>query len=197
MPRVSRAQTEKNHALIKQTSARLFRERGIGGVSVADLMAAAGLTHGGFYGHFDSKDALAAAACALAFEETDQRWRDRMREAPDKRAKRAKIAEGYLSERHRDHSDTGCAAVALAGDVAREPAEAPIRAAYTAGIKSQAAMLADVSDAPTAQARKRQALVQLSLMLGAVNLARATKGDPLSDEILAAAREFLAGPAGD
>jgi TetR/AcrR family transcriptional repressor of nem operon len=191
MPRVSREQMEKNHELIMQTSARLFREHGLAGVSVADLMAAAGLTHGGFYGHFDSKDELAAAATAAAFQETDVRWMERMRHAPDKRAKRAKIAEGYLSNRHRDHSDNGCAAVALAGDVAREAADKPVRAAYTAGIESQVNILADVSDAATREAQRKDAMVQLALMLGAVNLARATRGTPLSDEILQAAREFL------
>jgi len=183
MPRVSREQMEKNHELIMQTSARLFREHGLSGVSVADLMAAAGLTHGGFYGHFGSKDELAAAATAAAFKDTDVRWMERMHNAPDKRAKRAKIAEGYLSNRHRDHSENGCAAVALVGDV--------VRAAYAAGIESQVNILADVSDAATREAQRKDAMVQLALMLGAVNLARATRGTPLSDEILQAAREFL------
>lgn len=191
MPRVSREQMEKNHETIMRTSARLFRERGLSGVSVADLMAAAGLTHGGFYGHFDSKDALAAAATEAAFKDTDARWLERMHPAPDNAGKRARIAEGYLSNRHRDHADNGCAAVALAGDVAREEADKPVRAAYSAGIESQVSILASVSDAATPKARRRDAAVQLALMLGAVNLARATKGTPLSDEILEAAREFL------
>jgi TetR/AcrR family transcriptional repressor of nem operon len=195
MPRVSREQMEKNHETIMRNSARLFREHGIAGVSVADLMAASGLTHGGFYGHFDSKDELAAAATAQAFKETDARWMQRMESEPDNRAKRAKIAEGYLSNRHRDHADNGCAAVALAGDVAREEAGKPVRAAYTAGIESQVNILASVSDAATPEAKRRDAAVQLALMLGAVNLARATKGTPLSDEILAAAREFLGAKA--
>ena len=195
MPRVSREQMEKNHERIMETSARLFRERGLSGVSVADLMAAAGLTHGGFYGHFDSKDQLAAEATQQAFEETDARWMERMRTAPDKRAKRAKIAEGYLSNRHRDHSQNGCAAVALAGDVAREPDGRPIRAVYAAGIESQVNILAAVSDAATPAGQRKDAMVQLALMLGAVNLARATRGTALSDEILQAAREFLGAKA--
>jgi len=195
MPRVSREQMEKNHELIMQTSARLFREHGLSGVSVADLMAAAGLTHGGFYGHFDSKDDLAAAATASAFEQTDARWLARMDSAPDNKGKRAKIAEGYLSNRHRDHSDNGCAGVALAGDVAREGLEKPVRAAYTAGIESQVSILANVSDESTPKAKRQDAIVQLALMLGAVNLARATKGSPLSDEILEAARAFLGAKA--
>ena len=75
MPRVSREQTDKNRLLIEAASARLFKEHGFDGVSVADIMASAGLTHGGFYGHFESKDELAALACAKAFEESAARWR--------------------------------------------------------------------------------------------------------------------------
>ena len=78
MPRVSREQTDINRLAIEDASSRLFREQGIKAVSVADLMAAAGLTHGGFYGHFESKDALAAVACAKAFEQSAGRWEKRL-----------------------------------------------------------------------------------------------------------------------
>jgi len=74
MPRVSKQQSLSNRATITQAAARLFREHGIQGISVSDLMGAAGLTHGGFYGHFESKDALAVEACRLAFENSAERW---------------------------------------------------------------------------------------------------------------------------
>ena len=75
MPRVSKEQTDRNRLLIEAASARLFKERGLNGVSVTDIMASAGLTHGGFYGHFESKDELAAVACERAFGESVVRWR--------------------------------------------------------------------------------------------------------------------------
>lgn len=97
MPRVSKAEAEKNRAIIEQVSARLFREQGFHGISVADLMSAAGLTHGGFYGHFESKDALAAIACERAFEESVERWRKRVDAAPDRAAALESLLDGYLS----------------------------------------------------------------------------------------------------
>ena len=78
MPRVSRAQTEANHQAIEAAASRLFRERGLDGVTVADVMAEAGLTHGGFYTHYESKDALAASACESAFAFAAEKWRRRV-----------------------------------------------------------------------------------------------------------------------
>ena len=92
MPRVSRAQTEANNQAIQDAASRLFRARGIGGVSVAELMAEAGLTHGGFYAHFPSKDALAASACESAFAHADAKWQRRVDAATD--------ASGWPAPRH-------------------------------------------------------------------------------------------------
>ena len=91
MPRVSRAEAESHRQQITEASARLFKERGINGVSVADLMGAAGLTHGGFYGHFESKDALAGVAVAHAFEQSAERWRKRAAGKPDDPGRRAAL----------------------------------------------------------------------------------------------------------
>ena len=82
MPRVSRAQAEAHREAITDASARLFKEHGLKAVSVADLMGAAGLTHGGFYGHFESKDALAGAATAHAYGQAVERWRRRVAAVP-------------------------------------------------------------------------------------------------------------------
>jgi len=90
-----------------------MREHGINGVSVSGLMSAAGLTHGGFYGHFDSKDELAAAACARAFEQALMRWKRRVAGEADAAAALQALVEGYLSKRSRDSPGTSCPASAL------------------------------------------------------------------------------------
>jgi TetR/AcrR family transcriptional repressor of nem operon len=190
MPRASREQTEKHRQAITDVSARLMREQGIKSVSVSDLMGAAGLTHGGFYGHFDSKDALAAAACARAFEQSVERWKKRVDGQPDEPHALQALIEGFLSVHNRDNPGTSCPTTALAGDVAREPMDAPVRATYLAGIKGLLDILYGLQPGD-AKAGHRQALAQLATMVGALLLARATAGDPLSGSFLAAAREVL------
>jgi len=191
MPRVSQQQTDQNRIAIENASSRLFRERGLNGVSVAEVMAAAGLTHGGFYGHFSSKDGLAAVACAKAFQQSGTRWDQRFTELPDRGDRRRAYVEGYLAAATRDRPGTSCTAAALAGDVARADAGAPVRAAYLDGVKAMAARLASLQpDAGSPQAEQR-ALAELATLVGALLLSRATKGDPLSDALLASARDRL------
>jgi TetR/AcrR family transcriptional repressor of nem operon len=195
MPRVSRAQAESHREQITDASARLFKERGLRAVSVADLMGAAGLTHGGFYGHFESKDALAGIAVARAFEQSAERWQQRIAGKPDDAARRAALVEKFLAARSLKDVGMGCPTVALATDVAREPAAAPIRAAYVDGLEGLVKILAGVEDGPDAAARRNAALADYATMAGALLLARATEGTPLAAELLAAARERLL-PAG-
>jgi TetR/AcrR family transcriptional repressor of nem operon len=193
MARVSRAQSDANRQTIEAVSARLFREQGLRGVSVDDLMAAAGLTHGGFYGHFESKDALAGVACAQAFKQSAGRWQDRIKGRPDRPAALKAIVEAYLSRRSRDDPGNSCPITALAGDVAREPEHKPIRAAFAAGIKEQLAVLASLQPTDDPEAARDQAVVQLATLVGALLLARATRGDALSQRFLDAARAHLVG----
>ena len=190
MPRVSKEQTELNRHAIEDASARLFKEKGFAGVSVADLMGAAGLTHGGFYGHFSSKDELAAVACANAFKHSAERWAKRIDDQPDEQAALQSIVEHYLSPRSVQDIGSGCPGPSFVSDVAREGKDKPVRAAYQAGMSELVEILATLApgDAVT---RRKTALVQWSLMVGAVMLARATQGDPVSGELLAAAREHL------
>src|ERR1700730_8762168 len=101
MPRVSREQADNNRLAITDASARLFRERGIDNVSVAELMAAAGLTHGGFYGHFESKEELAPEACRWDFGRCVERWKTRVGEKSDRTVARAALADNYLSVQSR------------------------------------------------------------------------------------------------
>lgn len=192
MPRVSREQADKNRLAIEDAASRLFRERGFNGVSVADLSSAAGLTHGGFYGHFDSKDALAAIACGKAFGQAEQRWARRIEARPgDKPAVFGAIVDAYLDTANRDNPGKGCPAVAFAADVAREPGHMPVRASYVEGVKTMVGQMASLSDAADADATHARALVQIAAMVGALSLARATGGDPISEQFLAAVRGFL------
>jgi TetR/AcrR family transcriptional repressor of nem operon len=189
MGRVSQAQAAQNRERIVGTAARLFRERGMAGVSVADVMAEAGLTHGGFYKHFASKDALVAEAVALAFTQQAAQLRD-AGPAPstsgpgsagtDRRA----LVEAYLSTTHRDDPGNGCPTAGFGGDVARATGGDSTRAAYANGVEGFARMLSSDDDPD---------LVTLSTMVGALILSRATAGTALSDRLLAAAREALSG----
>lgn len=191
MARVSNEQAQAHREAITAASARLMRERGIEAVSVADLMGAAGLTHGGFYGHFASKDALAAAACAHAFGESVQKWQKRIAAHADDAAAFKAIVEGYLSVRTRDAPSSACPLPALVSDVARQAADAPVRPAYVAGTEALLDILAGLQHRGAAAADRQAALAQLSTMVGALLLARATASETLSEEFLAAARAAL------
>lgn len=197
MPRVSREQTDKNRACIEEVSARLFREQGINGVSVADIMAAAGLTHGGFYGHFQSKDALAAIACAKAFAQSEQRWAERARGRTEQQSVFNAIVAGYLSQQNRDDVGQSCPIATFAGDVTREESDKPVRQAYLTGIKTAIDSLASLTQTDANLTAREKALADLATMVGALLLSRATKDDPISEEILVAARKFLIGNQGE
>ncbi|BDB27000.1 TetR/AcrR family transcriptional regulator [Cupriavidus sp. P-10] len=194
MARASREQVDKNREAIEQASSRLFRERGLNGVSVAELMAGAGLTHGGFYGHFASKDALAAQACKRAFEESAARWERRLaRAGGDRHVMLANLVEPYLTAAHCANPGAGCAASSLAVDVAREPADKPVRQAFLDGFKVLVDDMATTVASDDPQVREEEALVRMAMLVGALTLARATEGDPLSGTMLDAVRNRLLG----
>ena len=186
MPRVSRAQAEANHQAIEDAASRLFRERGLDAVTVADVMAEAGLTHGGFYTHYESKDALAASACEAAFAFAKEKWRRRIDAAESRPAARDAIAEGYLKSAHCDPAVASCPTATLVTDVARAADAHPIRPAYIQGVKEQIDVLATLHGGD-----RDAACVQLATMMGALLLARATHGDAISEEIVGAARAHL------
>lgn len=191
MPRASREQADNNRLAITDASARLFRERGIDNVSVAELMAAAGLTHGGFYGHFASKDQLAAEACRWAFGRSVERWKTRVSGKINRTSGRAALIDNYLSAHSCSSPGSSCPAAALAGDVAREPADAPIRTAYSAGVEELLKVLATVQQTDVPRSDREGALADFATMVGGLILARATQGSRLSDEFLAAALRRL------
>ena len=191
MPRASQEQVRIHKARIEQASARLVRERGLRNTRVADVMAAAGLTQGGFYGHFKSKDALAAAACSTAFQQSTARWEQAIKATTSPQAARATIIERYLGAQHLSHPAEGCPTVALATYVAREPADKPVRQTYTEGVKRQIDILKRVQSACAAPEAEQRAMTQLCLLVGAMALARATRGDEISTAFLSAAKDQL------
>ena len=186
--KVTKAQMEANRAHVVETASTLFREHGYDGVGVADLMAAAGFTHGGFYRQFRSKTDLMAESATCAFAQTA---------ALTASVDTAAFVQHYLSRAHRDARATGCALAALGGDAARQP-EA-VRAMFAAGIESLLAALGEAGAADRGRTRA-QTLDLLAHAVGAIVMSRACPDDsPLADEILAACRdEILAslGPSG-
>lgn len=185
--KVSREQVALNRERIVDTAARLFRQKGYDGIGVSDLMKSAGLTHGGFYGHFASKEDLLAAATAHALNGSVLRWQQKAASAGSGAAALHDIADHYLSAAHRDHPQTGCAIAALGPDLARLGPAA--RGALTAGARGQVAVLQQCLDGGDAAVQRRQALARYAAMVGAMVLARAVDDPDLSDDILAAVRE--------
>ncbi|APA87202.1 TetR/AcrR family transcriptional regulator [Paraburkholderia sprentiae WSM5005] len=182
--KITKAQAQANRERVVETASKLFRERGYDGVGVADLMAAAGFTHGGFYKQFRSKADLMAESAACGIAQTVALSAGV--EAPE-------FVRYYVSREHRDTRATGCTMAALGGDAARQP-EA-VRATFAAGIESLLAALSPdgtASDgADPAQARAR-ALDILAHTVGAIIMSRACPDDsPLADEILAVCRDEI------
>jgi TetR/AcrR family transcriptional regulator, transcriptional repressor for nem operon len=182
MGRVSQVQARENRRHVVEVAARLFRERGVPGVSVADLMSAAGLTHGGFYKQFESKDALVAEAVGKAFDQLSGRLVALDDRGPDHAAARRALIEYYLSGAHRDDPGDGCAAAGFCVDVAREDEDGAARDVYAEGVEDFGRWLAGNGD---------EDLAALSTLVGALLLARATRGHDVSDRILTAATDAL------
>ena len=180
MPRVSQAQAKLNRQRVIEVASSLFRERGLHGVSVADIMAGAGLTHGGFYGQFASREALVAEAFESALDE------ERRGDMKDLRAT-------YLSLAHVRSPGQGCPLAALANDVAREPPGSEVRTRFTRGVRQLAGLLGGLMPTMSEARRRRRALANLSTMVGAVILARAVDDQDLADDLLQAAAEACAG----
>jgi TetR/AcrR family transcriptional regulator, transcriptional repressor for nem operon len=185
--RVSREQAALNRERIIDAAGALFRAKGFGGVGVADIMKAADLTHGGFYGHFASKDDLVAQASKRAMGRAAANWERVVADAPD--TPFAALLKNYLSERHRDDPGKGCVFAALAVDASRSGKV--VRNAFAEGLEPLLDILAGAIPDRSKTARRRKAVAAMAALVGALELARATEGTPLSDEILEAARREL------
>ena len=190
--RYSREHKQETHTRIVKKAAVLLREKGAHGVGVADLMKEAGLTHGGFYAHFDSREALVIEAFAYAMDRSTERWRQIAAQTPpDKRL--AMIVDSYLTAIHRDDPGHGCTVPALGAEIVRESPKT--RKAFATKLDQMLDMVAEqMGDVPRKTARK-QAMAMLATMAGTLLLARIAGNGELSDEILAAGREASLGQA--
>jgi TetR/AcrR family transcriptional repressor of nem operon len=189
--RVSREKAAEHRERIIDAAGALFRSKGFDGVGVADIMKAADLTHGGFYGHFASKDDLMAQASQRSMARAAFNWRKVIADSPDDPY--AALLNNYLSPRHRDDPGRGCAFAALGGEAAR--CGMPVRDAFAQGLALLIDILAGVTTGRSKAARRRKAIAAVAELVGALVLARAVGRTQLSDEILDAARCELSAAA--
>jgi len=182
---------ETHERIVRKASVRL-REKGAHGIGVADLMKEAGLTHGGFYAHFDSREALVIEAFNYAMGRSTEHWRKLAEQTPpDKRF--AAIVESYLTTIHRDDPGRGCAVPTLGPEIARESAKT--RRAFAARLGDMIEMIADQLPELPRKTARAQAIAALATMAGALVLSRVAGSGEFSEEILAAGKEAVLGRA--
>ncbi len=186
--KVSRAQAAANRERVVEVAGRLLREHGIDGIGVDGLMQGAGLTHGGFYKSFGSKEALTAEACADVMARNAAHREALIGQAGQ--GALAALVNHYLSVGHRDRLGSGCAFAALATDAGRR--EGAVRSVFTDGLQAMVDQVARII--PGRAARRREAaLSTIAGLVGALILARAVDDPELSRELLAAGRRALGG----
>lgn len=176
--KVSREQMAANRRRILDVASRLFREKGFDAVSVAEVMKSAGLTHGGFYGHFGSKDDLVAETIGHVLAQSEGGG-----------AELSSYLEDYLAPRHRDNAAGGCPTAGLVADIRHQTPAA--RAAMTAGLRSTIERISKALPDMDAADKRRAAIGTWAAMVGAVILARAIDDTTLSDEVLEQTRAWL------
>jgi TetR/AcrR family transcriptional regulator, transcriptional repressor for nem operon len=189
----SKASKANTHARLVEAAAARFKERGVDGISLSDLMKELELTHGGFYRHFDSRDELVTEALELALTQTGQAMRERLFDGG--RSNLAAFVDFYLDEAHRDQRATGCAVAALAGDAARKSAD--VQAQFREQIERNLEALSEAlgpGSGPasgSAEESRATALLVLSALYGALTMARAVGDSPLSREVLRTVRKRI------
>lgn len=176
--KVSREQMAQNRRRILDVASRLFRDKGFDAVGVAEVMKAAGLTHGGFYGHFSSKEDLIAQTLAHVLAADAGGGGDLQA-----------YLDAYLSPRHRDNAAGGCPTAGLAAAIRHQSPAA--RSAMTEGLRSQIDRIGKALPELDAAERRRAAIGSWVAMVGAVILARAIDDPALSDEILEQTRAWI------
>ena len=183
----SRAEKEKTHKRIVEIASQRFREKGVAGVGIADLMKEAGLTVGGFYKHFDSRDDLVAEAVSSAFGT----WKRQVDAAASggPPLTYAKLIDDYLNEAHRDDQGTGCAYSALAVEISRS--DKRTRALASEQIRNDLQLIAGLLPGKNRRAARSRAILTFSALVGAMTLARAVSDEKMSREILGTAAEVL------
>jgi TetR/AcrR family transcriptional repressor of nem operon len=175
MGRSSRSQADYNRRRIVEVASGLFRANGIEAVGIADVMKAVGMTQGGFYRHFASKEGLATEACTLAFQEAAEKWR---RVAQDAAQNGRDVTEAltahYLAPKSPDMT---CPMIALAPDAARRPSDDPLRQAYVAGVRGLFNTFAELAAANDSESTDDRLRVLFAGMVGSNMLARAADAE--------------------
>ena len=185
--RVSREKATENRERIIAVASELLRAKGFDGIGVAEIMKAADLTHGGFYGHFKSKDNLAAQACDAALGRSAARWQE-IADASGDKAFEAMIKH-YLSPRQYDGSGRGCALVALGAEAPRQGKS--VRAVFRDGLLRLVEVLMQAIPGASKAARRRKSLAVMAQLVGAGVLALAVDDAAFAEEILAATKHDL------
>jgi TetR/AcrR family transcriptional repressor of nem operon len=183
----SKAQKTRTHKRIVAIASKRFREEGLAGIGIAELMKEAGLTVGGFYKHFVSRDDLVAEAVSSAFGN----WKRRVDEAASggPSVSYEKLIDDYLSEAHRDNPGTGCAFSALAPEIARS--DKRTRALTSEQVRNDIQLIAALLPLKNQRTARLRAILTFSALVGAMSLARAVSDKALSREILETVAELL------
>ncbi|MEW2915823.1 helix-turn-helix domain-containing protein [Ruegeria sp. ANG10] len=183
MPRMSEAEKQRSHSRILDAAAQLFRERGVEATSVADVMKTAGMTHGGFYRHFDSKEDLTAASFRHAVDDVVADM-EREETSEGRKKKRQDYIAKYLSQAHAQDSRNGCPLAAMGTELARTTG-----APHQAGAQALDRMAALLQD--TSEIRSGQGLAAMALLMGTITLARLTESEEKADRALEAGRTAI------
>jgi TetR/AcrR family transcriptional regulator, transcriptional repressor for nem operon len=183
--KVSRAKSIENRELILETAARMFREHGFDGIGINDLMKNAGLTVGGFYNNFKSKEDLIAQSCQRAAYKSITRWKEHIAN-PDVKNPLKRIASSYLSAKNRDDLASTCIYSTVAVEVPRR--EESVRKVFSDSIETTIEVLSTLMPGDSTAQKREQAIAMFTQWIGALILSRASAGKSLSDEILEVAR---------
>jgi TetR/AcrR family transcriptional repressor of nem operon len=186
----SQAQKEKTHKRIVAIASKRFREKGLAGFGIAELMKEAGLTVGGFYKHFGSRDELVSEAVSAAFG-----FCQRQKEAAESGGQPLsfeKLIDDYLSDLHRKNPGGGCAFSALAPEIARS--DKRTRALTSEQVRDDIELIAGLLPGKDRRAARSRAILTFSALVGAMSLARAVSDEALSQEILESAADLLKNP---
>jgi TetR/AcrR family transcriptional repressor of nem operon len=183
----SRAEKAQTHKRIVSIAAKRFREKGLAGFGIAELMKEAGLTVGGFYKHFDSRDDLVAEAVSSAFGN----WKRKVDAAASggPPVTYEKLIGDYLNEAHRDNPGAGCAYSALAPEISRS--DKKTRAVTSEQVRNDIQLIANLLPVEDKRTARSRAIVTFSALVGAMSLARAVSEEALSREILKTVEEHL------
>ena len=187
--RVTKEQAAKNRQRIIEIASQLFREQGFDGIGVADLMKQSGFTHGGFYGHFDSKEELMTEACTHAGSGLVSQLRDRVNDASENPL--AAVIQSYLTMEHCEHPGQGCVVVALGSEASRHGEG--VNRALTDSLRELFDLLASIVPGRTKAARFERALSTYASMVGAMVLARSVDDPVLAEQILQSVSKSILG----